>query len=163
MNISQDIFRAYDIRGVYGDELDASIGERVGLAFGNYLRKNNSHGKVSIGCDARVSSPELQEAVATGISKAGFDVDVIGMLPIPVANYFTWKASLGSNPYLGGVYITASHNPAEYNGIRFRHPDGTGYTEGNIEIKRIFFEEDLIESSSCGSITKISTESVLEE
>ena len=87
MNISQDIFRAYDIRGVYGDELDASIGERVGLAFGNYLRKNNSHGKVSIGCDARVSSPELQEAVATGISKAGFDVDVIGMLPIPVDSY----------------------------------------------------------------------------
>ena len=163
MNISQDIFRAYDIRGVYGEELDASIGERVGLAFGNFLRVKNSSGKVSIGCDARVSSPELQEAVATGISKAGFDVDVIGMLPIPVANYFTWKASSGSNPYLGGVYITASHNPAEYNGIRFRHPDGTGYTEGNIEIKRIFFEEKLIESSSLGTITKISTESVLDD
>jgi len=163
MNISQDIFRAYDIRGVYGEELDASIGERVGLAFGNYLRKNSSSGKVSIGCDARVSSPELQEAVATGISRTGFDVDVIGMLPIPVANYFTWKASLGSDPYLGGVYITASHNPAEYNGIRFRHPDGTGYTEGNIEIKRIFFEEELTESSSFGSITKISTESVLDD
>ena len=163
MNISQDIFRAYDIRGVYGDELDASIGERVGLAFGNFLRKTNSEGKVSIGCDARVSSPELQESVATGISKAGFDVDVIGMLPIPVANYFTWKASSGPNPYLGGVYITASHNPAEYNGIRFRHPDGTGYTEGNIEIKRIFFEEELIESSSFGTITKISTESVLDD
>ena len=45
MNISQDIFRAYDIRGVYGEELDASIGERVGLAFGNYLRKNSKHGR----------------------------------------------------------------------------------------------------------------------
>ena len=163
MNISQDIFRAYDIRGVYGEELDASIGERVGLAFGNFLRKNNSEGRVSIGRDARVSSPELQEAVATGISKAGFDVDVIGMLPIPIANYFTWKASSGSSPYLGGVYITASHNPAQYNGIRFRHPDGTGYTEGNIEIKRIFFEEELVESSSFGTITKISTESVLDD
>ena len=141
MNISQDIFRAYDIRGVYGEELDANIGERVGLAFGNFLAKNNDKGKVSIGCDARVSSPELQEAVATGISKAGFDVDIIGMVPIPVANFTTWKANSTSNPYLGGVYITASHNPAEYNGIRFRHPDGTGYTEGNLEIKRIFFED----------------------
>ena len=142
MNISQDIFRAYDIRGVYGEELDTSIGERVGLAFGNFLARNNDKGTVSIGCDARVSSPELQKAVATGISKAGFDVDVIGMVPIPVANFTTWKANSTSNPYLAGVYITASHNPAEYNGIRFRHSDGTGYTEGNIEIKRIFFEDE---------------------
>ena len=67
MSASQDIFRAYDIRGVYGEELDAEIGKRVGLAFGNYLRRNHSEGKVSIGCDARVSSPELQEAVSVGI------------------------------------------------------------------------------------------------
>jgi len=162
MNISQDIFRAYDIRGVYGEELDANIGERVGLAFGNFLAKNNDKGTVSIGCDARVSSPELQEAVATGISKAGFDVDVIGMVPIPVANFTTWKANSTSNPYLAGVYITASHNPAEYNGIRFRHPDGTGYTEGNIEIKRIFFEDELIESDASGKINTLSTDDVLE-
>ena len=162
MNISQDIFRAYDIRGVYGEELDANIGERVGLAFGNFLAKNNDKGTVSIGCDARVSSPELQEAVATGISKAGFDVDVIGMVPIPVANFITWKSNSTSNPYLAGVYITASHNPAEYNGIRFRHSDGTGYTEGNIEIKRIFFEDELIESDTFGKINTLSTDEVLE-
>ena len=124
MSASEDIFRAYDIRGVYGEELDASIGERVGLAFGNYLLKNSSNGKVSIGCDARVSSPELQDAVSRGIAKAGFDVDIIGMVPIPVANFVTWKAHSTSDPYIAGVYITASHNPAEYNGIRFRHPDG---------------------------------------
>ena len=162
MNISQDIFRAYDIRGVYGEELDANIGERVGLAFGNFLAKNNGKGTVSIGCDARVSSPELQEAVATGISKAGFDVDVIGMVPIPVANFTTWKANATSSPYLAGVYITASHNPAEYNGIRFRHPDGTGYTEGNLEIKRIFFEDELIESDTSGKINKLSTDEILD-
>ena len=162
MNISQDIFRAYDIRGVYGEELDANIGERVGLAFGNFLAKNNGKGTVSIGCDARVSSPELQEAVATGISKAGFDVDVIGMVPIPVANFTTWKANATSSPYLAGVYITASHNPAEYNGIRFRHPDGTGYTEGNIEIKRIFFEDELIESDTSGKINELSTNEILD-
>jgi len=162
MNISQDIFRAYDIRGVYGEELDANIGKRVGLAFGNFLAKNNDKGTVSIGCDARVSSPELQEAVAAGLSKAGFDVDVIGMVPIPVANFTTWKANSTSNPYLAGVYITASHNPAEYNGIRFRHPDGTGYTEGNLEIKRIFFEDELIESNISGKINELSTDEILD-
>jgi phosphomannomutase len=162
MNISQDIFRAYDIRGVYGEELDANIGKRVGLAFGNFLAKNNDKGTVSIGCDARVSSPELQEAVAAGLSKAGFDVDVIGMVPIPVANFTTWKANSTSSPYLAGVYITASHNPAEYNGIRFRHPDGTGYTEGNLEIKRIFFEDELIESNISGKINKLSTDEILD-
>ena len=161
MSASQDIFRAYDIRGVYGEELDAEIGERVGLAFGYYLRRKNSEGKVSIGCDARVSSPELQEAVSIGISKAGFDVDVIGMVPIPVANFTTWKASSSSTPYIAGVYITASHNPAEYNGIRFRHPDGTGYTEGNVDVKKIFFEEELTEASKIGKVEILSTDDIL--
>ena len=161
MSASQDIFRAYDIRGVYGEELDAKIGERVCLAFGNYLRRNNSEGKVSIGCDARVSSPELQEAVSIGISKAGFGVDVIGMVPIPVANFTTWKASSSPTPYIAGVYITASHNPAEYNGIRFRHPDGTGYTEGNVDVKKIFFEEKLTEASSIGKVEILSTDDIL--
>jgi len=163
MNVSQDIFRAYDIRGVYGSELNAEIGEQVGLVFGNYLRKSHSKGTVSIGCDARISSPELQEAVSKGISRAGFNVDVIGMVPIPVANFCTWKASLGDNSYIAGVYITASHNPAEYNGIRFRHPDGAGYTEGNIEIKRMFFEEQAEEHSEHGKINILSTEGMLSE
>ena len=162
MKASQDIFRAYDIRGVYGSELDAEIGEQVGLAFGNYLLRDHKGGKVSIGCDARVSSPELQEAVSVGISKAGFDVDVIGMVPIPVANFTTWKASSESNSYIAGVYITASHNPAEYNGIRFRHSDGTGYTEGNLEIKRIFFEDELKVSDKVGKITIQSTDEILD-
>ena len=81
MKATEDIFRAYDIRGVYGSELDAEVGERVGLAFGNFLRKEHSSGKISIGCDARVSSPELQLAVSKGVSRAGFDVDIIGMVP----------------------------------------------------------------------------------
>ena len=161
MDASQDIFRAYDIRGVYGTELNAEIGEQVGLVFGNYLRKSNSHGTVSIGWDARISSPELQAAVSRGISRAGFDVDVIGMVPIPVANFCTWKASLGDKPYLAGVYITASHNPAEYNGIRFRHPDGAGYTEGNIEIKRMFFEEQAKDHSETGKVNILSTKEAL--
>mgnify|MGYP001273899780 FL=1 len=162
MKATEDIFRAYDIRGVYGEELDAEVGERVGLAFGNYLRKHHESGKISIGCDARVSSPELQLAVSKGVSRAGFDVDVVGMVPIPVANYFTWKSNLNSEEYVAGVYITASHNPAEYNGIRFRHPDGTGFTDGNVEIKRIFFEDELIETN-VGKISELSSEEVLED
>ena len=162
MKGTEDIFRAYDIRGVYGSELDAEVGERVGLAFGNFLRKEHSSGKISIGCDARVSSPELQLAVSKGVSRAGFDVDIIGMVPIPVANYFTWKSNLNSDEYIAGVYITASHNPAEYNGIRFRHPDGTGFTEGNVEIKKIFFEDELVEANA-GKIRELSSEDVLED
>ena len=163
MKVSEDIFRAYDIRGVYGTELDAEIGERVGLVFGNYLRKTVDSGKISIGCDARVSSPELQSAVSKGISRAGFDVDVIGMVPIPIANFWTWSSGKTKNPYLAGVYITASHNPSEYNGIRFRHPDGTGYTEGNIEIRKMFFGEENVESKRRGLINELSTDDVLDK
>ena len=163
MDVSHKQKTAYDIRGVYGTELDAEIGEQIGLVFGSYLRKSHEAGTVSIGSDARTSSPELQAAVSEGISRAGFDVDVIGTVPIPVANYCTWKASLGDDPYLAGVYITASHNPAEYNGIRFRHPDGAGYTEGNIEIKRMFFEEETKEHSESGKINVLSTDEELND
>ena len=56
-------------------------------------------------------------AVSKGVSRAGFDVDIIGMVQFHL-NYFTWKSNLNSEEYVG-VYVTASHNPAEYNGIGF--------------------------------------------
>ena len=123
MNASPEIFRAYDIRGIANQELTTEIAVKVGMAYGTYLNRNNIHGRISIGRDIRLSSPHLERAVASGLASTGYDVEMIGLVPIPVANYWTWKGD-----FCGGVYITASHNPAEYNGIRFRHGDGTGYT-----------------------------------
>ncbi len=138
MDVSPDIFRAYDVRGVFNAELTIEAATRIGVAFGTYLHQQDASGTITIARDARVSSPHLERAVATGIAATGYDVEMLGRIPIPVANFQTWQGD-----YAGGVYITASHNPAPYNGIRFRHPDGTGYTNGNTEIKRIYFEGEL--------------------
>ncbi|MDP6155450.1 MAG: phosphoglucosamine mutase [Candidatus Thermoplasmatota archaeon] len=125
-----NIFRAYDIRGIYNEELDPIIVARIGMAFGTYL---GGTGKVSLGRDGRTSSIAMEQALISGIVSTGVHVVSLGLLPIPTANYWTWK-----NDFTAGVYITASHNPAQYNGIRFRHPDGTGYTGGNNEIRDIY-------------------------
>ena len=74
---------------IFNDIIDKNFDKKVERT----KKRPIASGKISIGCDARVSSPELQEAVSRGISKAGFDVDVIGMVPIPVANFVTWKAN----------------------------------------------------------------------
>ena len=133
-----NIFRAYDIRGIYNEELDPAIVARIGMAFGTYL---GGTGRVGLGRDGRTSSVAMEQALISGIVSTGVDVVSLGLIPIPTANYWTWK-----NEFDAGVYITASHNPAEYNGIRFRHPDGTGYTGGNDEIRDIYMENRFIKA-----------------
>lgn len=129
---AENIFRAYDIRGVFNEDLFAQDGVDIAQAFAHYL---DGKGPVSLSRDGRTSSPTLDAAMAAGLSAAGIDVESFGLLPIPTANFATWQGS-----YSAGVYITASHNPAQYNGVRFRNPDGSGYTLENEKIKKLFFE-----------------------
>ena len=129
---SKNIFRAYDIRGVFNEDLTVGDGVAIAETFAEYL---GGKGPVAVARDGRTSSPALEDAVAGGLSAGGTDVETFGLLPIPTANFATWQGS-----YSAGVYITASHNPAKYNGVRFRHPDGSGYTHQNDVIKKMFFE-----------------------
>ena len=76
MNASEDIFRAYDIRGVYGDELDANIGERVGLAFGNFLKKKHSSGKMSTRAGRVVYLDDMMEKIVTASFERLKEVDM---------------------------------------------------------------------------------------
>ena len=156
MEVPRTIFRAYDIRGIYGSELTLATAERVGATFAAYHASKGTSGRICIGRDARTSSPDLEAAVIAGLRSGGCDVESVGMIPIPVANWWTWRGE-----FAGGVYITASHNPAEYNGIRFRHPDGAGYTEGNIVIKRMFFEGPAEDHSETGKVNILSTKEAL--
>lgn len=126
----EDIFRAYDIRGVYGTELTAEFAARVGQVFGSYLGGDRT---VAVARDVRTSSPTVSSALVAGIAASGCRVTDAGVLPIPLANFATWRGG-----FQNGAYITASHNPPEYNGIRFRHPDGTGFTTENVAIKEAF-------------------------
>lgn len=133
MTDHEHIFRAYDVRGVYGKDLTDGVAERIGKAFGTYL----GSGKVVLGRDARASGPAIEKAFIRGLNSTGIDVESLGIVPIPVANF----TILNEKP-TAGVMLTASHNPKEYNGIRFRHPDGTGYTEGNQKVKDVYFKNE---------------------
>lgn len=111
------IFKAYDVRGIYGTELTESVVETIGRAYGTV----HSEEIVTVGRDTRTSGPALEKAFLRGVLSTGCAVDEYGVLPIPVISFVTWK-----DRRAGSAYISASHNPPEYNGIRFRTGDGYG-------------------------------------
>jgi phosphomannomutase len=103
------LFKAYDVRGVAGDELTADIAYRVGRALVTYLAAD----RVCVGRDMRVSSPELAAALIDGALDQGADVTDIGLISTD-GLYF----AVGQHDFPAGVMVTASHNPGEYNGFK---------------------------------------------
>jgi len=104
-----NIFRAYDVRGVYPDELNEEISKKIAGATVKFLNAK----KIVVGEDARVSSPALRKAVLEGATKAGCDVYYIGQCTTPLF-YFT----VNNLDVDGGIMVTASHNPPQYNGLK---------------------------------------------
>lgn len=129
IEIPGKIFREYDIRGVVDEDLTREGVYRLGLAVAHtFVRENIRHAVV--GRDNRLSSDDYFESLSDGLMKGGVDVVDIGMVPTPVF-YFaakSWKIS-------GGVMITASHNPAEFNGFKVLRGEGTIYGEDIRELK----------------------------
>ena len=113
--INPTIFRAYDIRGVVGQELSEAVyyvlGQAAGTLFGRRSRK-----KIVVGHDARSTSPAFAAALIAGLQASGCDVIDIGMVPTPVM-YFAVDYLKAD----GGAVVTASHNPPEFNGLKMRH------------------------------------------
>jgi len=109
--ISEGIFRAYDIRGIYGKDLTEKVAERIGRALASYV---NGEGKtLLVGKDVRLSSEPLALALAQGMLSGGLNVEDIGTVTTPLLNF----ASVHYDKD-GGVMVTASHNPAEWNGFK---------------------------------------------
>lgn len=109
--ISERIFRAYDIRGIYGVDLDVSVANLIGKALATYV---NGGGKTFIvGRDLRLSSKPLSDALISGMVSCGLNVEDIGVVTTPLL-YFATK-HYGVN---GGVIVSASHNPPEWNGFK---------------------------------------------
>ncbi|PID61080.1 MAG: phosphomannomutase/phosphoglucomutase [Gammaproteobacteria bacterium] len=112
MNISPDIFRAYDIRGIVTDALTPAVVEQIGHAFGTECHERGV-ASVAVARDGRLSGPDLIEALSNGIAKAGVDVIDIGMVPTPVLYFATRHLDTST-----GIMVTGSHNPPEYNGLK---------------------------------------------
>jgi len=124
------IFKAYDIRGVVPGELDADAAYRIGRGIARHIDAPS----LAIGRDARRSSPELFEALVRGVTDEGTDVADLGLVCTPML-YFAVD-HLGSG---GGIMLTASHNPAQYNGFKVcrEHAIPIGEASGLKEIERL--------------------------
>ena len=140
--INSVIFREYDIRGVWQRDLTEEVVERIGRAFAVYLKDTlqKENIKVSIGRDVRLSSSLMLKALSQGLLTSGIDIVDIGICPTP-AQYF----SLFHLPIDGGVMITGSHNPPEFNGMKLSVDKETLYGEKIQEIRKIAEEGDFIQ------------------
>lgn len=134
-NISPNIFRGYDIRAVYGQDLNEDIAYTIGLGFGSYIQEKG-YKKCLVGHDNRTSSEPLSDALIEGITSTGVDVVFLGLCTTPM--YYYGQKFLGIDP---GVMITASHNPKEYNGFKIAFDDFGNACGQMIQDFRVFIEE----------------------
>ena len=142
-------FKAYDIRGKLGEELDEEVAYLIGRAFADYLGAK----KVVVGGDIRLTSEALKNAVAQGLVDAGCDVIDIGMTGTEEVYFSAFHLDVD-----GGIEVTASHNPMDYNGMKFvgRGAAPISGDSGLKEIQRIAESGDFKQSDVKGSISQLS-------
>ncbi|HCD1392941.1 TPA: phosphomannomutase CpsG [Klebsiella pneumoniae subsp. pneumoniae] len=145
-------FKAYDIRGKLGSELNEDIAYRIGRAYGEYLKPQT----MVVGGDVRLTSEALKLALARGLQDSGTNVIDIGLSGTEEIYFATSHLNVD-----GGIEVTASHNPMDYNGmklVREKSQPISGDT-GLRDIQRLAEENNFIdpESNNCGSYTKTST------
>lgn len=161
--IDPKIFKAYDIRGIYGQDFDNELAYRLGLAFIE-LRKldpdftPNKKFRVAVGCDMRLSSPLLKENLIRGLRVAGAEVVDLGLVATP-----TFYFAVGKNNLDGGVIVSASHNPKEWNGFKLVRAKGepiSGET-GIMFLKEKILENRFLPAEKPGEVSLL--ENSLEE
>ena len=115
MQVSASAFKAYDIRGVVGKDIDAAFAEHLGRAFGSAAVKAGERA-VAVGRDGRVSGAMLVEALIRGLASTGLDVVDLGAVTTPMLYYVA--ATRGAHGCSSGIMVTGSHNPKDYNGFK---------------------------------------------
>lgn len=147
MKVNANIFRGYDLRGLVGEDLSTELAEHLGKAFGTYLKRKGITEAV-VSRDCRESSPEYSEALIKGLSWAGTDVIDIGM---NLVGTFYWAQHYLNRQ--GGIYVSASHNPPEYNGFKFASDlSETLVSDGMQEMLRLVTEEDYEQGEVPGKV-----------
>lgn len=136
--INPHIFRQYDVRGVVGRDLTDNVVEQLGKGYGTYVARRGGS-KVSVGYDVRLSSPGFCDALIEGIISTGLDVVRVGLVPTPVLYYSLFHLDVD-----GGVVITGSHNPAEYNGFKLAVGHATIHGDEIQEVRRIIESQGFV-------------------
>ncbi len=150
--MDQKIFKAYDVRGVYPGEIDEAAVKAIANAYVQYLKSQNSNLKtVAVGRDVRLSSPSLAQAVIEGLTESGVDVIDVGQGPTELI-YF----AVGAHKLDGGIQVSASHNPAEFNGLKMVRGgvEAISSDNGLNEIKELAIAGEFSVAETPGSVTK---------
>ncbi len=131
MDVNAQIYRQYDVRGIVGRDLTPEVAELLGRGYGT-LAAGQGVERVSVGYDARTSSPAFAEALTRGIAATGVDVVQLGLVATPTLYYSLFHLDVG-----GGVMITGSHNPPEFNGFKLALGQTTIHGEQIQQVRRI--------------------------
>jgi len=145
--MNKEIFRAYDIRGIAEKDLDSETVEKIGKAYGTYMKRDGKK-LVSVGRDVRLSSGRIRDALVKGILSTGMDVIDVGVVPTPLV-YF----SIVHFKTDGSVMVTGSHNPIEFNGLKMNSGMLSLYGD-QIQAIRMLIENEDFEQGSGGLSTK---------
>ena len=116
MNIDASIFKAYDIRGIYPTQLDEELAYKIARAYAEIIKRENKDKEkieIVVGHDMRLSTPSLKEQTVKGLTDSGVDVIDVGLVTTP-----TFYFSVAYYGFIGGMQVSASHNPKEYNGFK---------------------------------------------
>ena len=149
MNINKDIFRAYDIRGIYPDDLNEETFLLIGKAIGKQITEQSDDPKVSICMDGRISGPSLKQSLISGLTFMGVNVIDIGSLPTPLLYYSLKKLNINN-----GLMITGSHNPSSYNGIKMVINNKTLFDNHIIEIYKSIISDEFKKNKIEGKLIK---------
>lgn len=154
MNLSPGIFKAYDIRGVIGKTLDASVAHQIGQAFGSAVRAKGEH-LVVIGRDGRLSGPELAAALANGLQAAGVEVIDLGVVATPMVYFGTHVLEAKS-----GIMVTGSHNPPDYNGFKMVLAGEAIHGETITALYRAIVDGDVVDATAGGRVGSYRTHDI---
>jgi phosphomannomutase len=139
MRIDPSIFKAYDIRGIVGKNVDEAFAEHLGRAFGSEARAAGEKA-VAVGRDGRVSGPGLAAALVRGLQSTGLDVVDLGPVTTPMLYYVA--ATRAKHGCSSGIQVTGSHNPKDYNGFKMVMSGRAIYGEDIQKLKRRIEAED---------------------
>ena len=148
MNLNKNIFREYDIRGVYGRDIDSIVAYLIGRAFGTKLKRLNKDTTL-VGYDNRYSSIELEENLVKGIRESGINVVRLGLVTTPMY-YYGWDLL----NIKCGIMVTASHNPKDDNGFKFSYNGiHNAYGDSSKELYEMIINNDFLGSDTLGTVS----------
>ena len=142
MKLNSVIFREYDIRGVYHTDFDKEFAFELGRAFVAYVKSKTGikNPRLTVGYDARISSPEIAASISEGFKTSGAHVIQLGMVTSPISYFSTFTVE----NVQGGIMITGSHNPPEYNGFKISYNKTTIFGDEIKQLEKIIAAKDYI-------------------